>query len=145
MNPWTAFGVFLVGGFGVASVAFTGGLFVAARLVQPDSSDGRESVRVAPLPASSSSTSGSGTVYHPTREDDEGGSYVLDGEPVSRERFLRETAHVERRYDDVDADSEALDRIRESDEDEIRESPRGFRGRDLSDREVERWLKRWNL
>lgn len=29
--------------------------------------------------------------------------------------------------------------------DEREASPRGFRGRDLSDREVEAWLKRWNL
>jgi len=115
MNPWTAFGVFLVGGFGVAGVAFTGGLFVAARLVQSDSSNERESVRVRPLPASSSSTSGSGTVYHPSREGD------------------------------VDADSEALRRVQNSDEAEIRESPRGFRGRDLSDREVDAWLRRWRL
>lgn len=115
MNPWTAFGVLLVGGFGAAGVGFTGGLYVAARFVQSHADEERESVRVRPLPASSSSSSGSGTVYHPSREDD------------------------------VDADSEALRRVQNSDEEEIRASPRGFRGRDLSDREVEAWLRRWRL
>ena len=112
MNPWTAFGVLLVVLFGVAGVAFTGGLYVAARFVQNSTSPDRPPL-VARTPQRT--TTGGGTVYHPSRESS------------------------------VEADAEALDRVRDSDEGELRESPRGFRGRDLSDREVTRWLRRWNL
>lgn len=115
MTPWTAFGVLLVGGFGVAGVAFSGGLFVASRLVQPDEDTSSTRAEVVARTPQRTTAGGSGTVYHPSREDD------------------------------VDADSEALRRVQNSDEDELRESPRGFRGRDLSDSEVERWLRRWNL
>lgn len=158
MNPWTSFGVLLVLLSGVAGVAFSGGLFVASRVVQSrDGSDGDlSSTRpevVARTPQRT--TGGSGTVYHPTTDDDEEGTYVLDGEHVSRERFLRETAHVERRDEDADwtgppnagpdPSRDARRDVRRSERDAIRRSNPGFRGRDLSDREVERWLKRWNL
>lgn len=81
----------------------------------------RNAVQERPLVArttvspTASTSTGGGTVYHPATEDD------------------------------VDADAEALDRVRDSDEAELRGSPRGFRGRDLSDREVDAWLERFGL
>lgn len=118
MNPWTTFGVFLVLLFGVAGVALTAGLWAGARVVQSASSSDPSSTRartVARTPQRT--TTGGGTAYHPATSEESS----------------------------VEADAEALDRVRDSDEGELRESPRGFRGRDLSDREVTRWLRRWNL
>jgi len=119
MNLWTAFGVLVVLLFGVAGVAFTGGLFVASRFVQSRSSTSDTSStraeNVARTPQRT--TTGGGTAYHPATSSESS----------------------------VEADAEALDRVRDSDDEEIRGSNRGFRGRDLSDREVEAWLEGFGL
>ena len=120
MNPWTTFGVLLVALTGVAGVALSGGLWAGARFVQSrDGSDEDTSSTRARTVARTPqrTTTGGGTAYHPATSEESS----------------------------VEADAEALDRVRDSDEGELRESPRGFRGRDLSDREVTRWLRRWNL
>jgi len=121
VNPWTSFGVLLTLLFGVAGVALSGGLWAGVRFAQErtptdeETSSTRAEV-VARTPQRT--TPGGGTVYHPATSEESGS---------------------------VEANAEALDRVRHSDDAELRGSPRGFRGRDLSDREVEAWLRRWNL
>lgn len=52
---------------------------------------------------------------------------------------------TEVRGEGTDEEVAALETVRESDEAERTASTRGFRGEDLSDREVTRWLERFGL
>lgn len=125
MNPWTTFGVLLVLLFGVAGVALTAGLWAGARVVQSASPSDPSSTRartVARTPQRT--TTAGGTAYHPATEDEE-----WTGPPNPG----------------PDPSGDARREVRQAERDAIRRSNPGFRGRDLSDREVERWLRRWNL
>lgn len=132
MEPLTLFGIALVVLVGTASVAFTAGLYAGAyahRRIR-DAAEGDDAGWT----------------------DEEEDAYER-----FRERARNPPAHVNCRSSFVplteneatgegtDEEVEALGRVRASDNRELRGSPRGFRGADLSDREVRDWLRRWNL
>jgi len=120
VNPWTSFGVLLTLLFGVAGVALSGGLWAGVRFAQERT----------PTYEETSSTRAEVVARTPQRTTPGG-----DGLPPGYVRGVR----IRRGERGGAGPGSTLRR---------RGTPgisRGFRGRDLSDREVEAWLRRWNL
>lgn len=115
---------------GISTVSYVLGVLTGFRggeLYQRSRGSTGEDEDSQPRPTTNRTSDRGGTVYHPSTDDDDEGAWTGPPNPGP------------------DPSRDARRDVRQSERDAIRQSNSGFRGRDLSDREVEAWLEEFGL